>query len=181
MDSYFEVNCQTTLDRNYKETSYVTCVNESGSDFESSGLGNYVEDQLGIEESSKLWNIIQETIEDCANEKLDNSVDGYFAERDIYFNKDEALDNFGTFYPADVMMNVYKMECNGFCLAYFEDTSENNIKRIIVGYKVFDTKESWLKFRQDVYSGDIGGSNFHVHYGDFTASKRANEAIVVDI
>jgi len=175
----FLVNCQTGHDHSYNETYSLTCINESGGNFYDSGLSSYLEDISSDDDCEIMKDIVMELIEACANKELpENTAKRYFEDKeDIELG--EMLDNFGTLYPSNTSVCVKQIKNNEdyYCILYFDAGDEPKIENAILCYKIFNTKNEWNEFRNNVFNGEINGSNRHVHYGDFTASKRAYDSI----
>lgn len=83
-DAIFEVNCQYEKDHNYKETSRMSCLNDSGCDYYTSGLSEYVDEHFADD---------ADEIHEYLKEKIDSAAQAYLPDKAV---EQYLLDEFGS-------------------------------------------------------------------------------------
>lgn len=153
----FYVSCQHGLTHDYKESSRVTCTNESGGDITDSGLRAYLIEQ-GIEDYSDEYDAVAEAIEAEAQENVrDLTVEEYLAEEEGEEFKFAHIMS-STLYAGDATIVKYWSD-SGKIAVVAEDGDENTIDNIIKKYRVFETKKEYVDWLEDTvknYEGTIG-------------------------
>lgn len=160
----FEVNCQHGYDSSYRETDWLTCVNESGGDIYASGLYNYLAEKYGIEDYGQPFNSICELIESCAEaHRPENTIERILNEHsDVEYTHEKGL--FGAFGPADVHHEKYTGD-DGSIIVTSEETCQHLAEKQLLGQK-------WFSNTQD-YENWFDAMVDDGHYGDCSVSYRA--------
>ncbi len=169
-DEVYQVNCQTYLDHDYKETWGLSCVNDSGGDIYDSGLVEELKKEFGEDfEYSDDFSEIQNQITKCAEaHKTANTFEAVLLEQhDISATKIESL--FEACCAQDTTLYL-AYEDGGKVTVFI-----HNLTKIAETLKVlrsFDSYEEWDKYESHLWYEEWGANGYHdynIAYAHFVA------------
>jgi hypothetical protein len=172
--SLFQVNCQTTLDHNYKETADLSCCNESGGDYYDSGLNAFINENYP-DEADDIHSLLQADIKRCAEAMLgDNTAEDYFLKNeDITVKLKKPL--FGAYYAHNCSIYRYDEVDGDRIIVSCEDSDEPKIDNSIVKYKIFESFDEYKDWHNKQTYGDENQK--HLHHGDCSLALRAYKSL----
>lgn len=155
-EEHFEVNCQTVIDYNYRESSALTCINESGGDFYDSGLNEYVEKRLSDEDIK----ILQLEIEECAEKNITiKTVEDYIQYKTDLNLTESAGSLVGACYANNCYLKKYTADTGEIVIVDMND-NENIPEKIVDAVRIFDSKkdyEEWFDNATKNHTGNWSG------------------------
>lgn len=164
----FYVNCQREMTNDYKTSKFLSCTNESGSDYYESGLDEFVSENCEF-----LRDEIINRIEDCAQPFSEKTIEEFLEEKfDFSVTKNEKDRIFGACYANNCSFTRYDEKNGDRIIIVAEDSDENITALIVKACVLFDNLASY----QNWYDKMKEESN--ENYGSCRLSRYAYENIV---
>lgn len=174
-DAIFEVNCQYETDHNYKQSGRMSCSNDSGCDYYTSGLSVYVDEHFA-DDADEIHEYLKEKIDSVAQANLpDNTVEQHLLDEfgSKFTEHDDRI--FGANYGYNCTFRRYD-EVDGERVAIVAiDTDEPRVALGVKKVGLFDDYEEYKAWFNNQVSGE--GDATALHYGDCRLAKRAFDSL----
>lgn len=162
----FYVNCQHGITHSYSLSKYVSCSNESGSDYTDSGLAAFVEKNC-----EWLSDEIQSLIDECAQPHSKKTTEEYLESlTDIILKKNSDDGVFGACFANNCSFSRYD-EIGGERIVITADDIDEDIPEKIIGkdYITFENKNEYIEWYDLHQEQD--------QYGSISAAYRAYKSM----
>lgn len=174
-DVNFDVNCQFETTHDYKQSSFLSCSNDSGSDYYSSGLAGYVDSNF-CDVADEVHEQLKEKIDLVAQASLpENTLEQHLLDEfgSEFTEHDDRI--FGANYGYNCTFRRYD-EVDGERVAIVAvDTDEPRVERGIQKVRVFDDYAGYKSWFNSQVSGEA--DVIALHYGDVKLAARAYDSL----